>query len=88
MRPGSNQLDMDGNRDYKDQVKPSLLDFLFTLALTIGIAPELVDRNGLASYDWYLAVPEIEFIVNIGGFCTRNKHASVQLVWVQCFHQQ
>jgi len=65
--PGRSNSD-NKDQQYKEQVKPDLLDFLFTLALTIGIAPELVGRNGLASYSWKIAIPELPFLVNMGGF--------------------
>jgi len=68
MIPGGKQKILEQNQEYKEQVKPSLLDFLFTLALTIGIAPELVGRDGMASYDWVLSVPDLNFLVTLGSF--------------------
>ncbi|WP_424016244.1 hypothetical protein ACOZ4N_00310 (plasmid) [Halorientalis pallida] len=68
MRPGTKTGSSDSGPNYKDQVKPDLLDFLFTLALTIGIAPELVGGKGLLSKDWVLAIPNLAFVTNLGTF--------------------
>lgn len=68
MLPGANTGSTDSGRDRTDQVKPDLLDFLFTLALTIGIAPELVGREGLISKSWTLGIPDLAFLTNLGAF--------------------
>lgn len=68
MRPGTNSGSSDSEQNYKEQVKPDLLDFLFTLALTIGIAPELVGGKGLLSNRWALAIPDLAFLTNLGTF--------------------
>ncbi|WP_424005620.1 hypothetical protein ACOZ4I_20355 (plasmid) [Haloarcula salina] len=68
MRPGTKTGSSDSREGYKDQVKPDLLDFLFTLSLTIGIAPELVGQKGLLSENWSLAIPDLAFLTNFGTF--------------------
>lgn len=52
-------------RDDPDAVKPDLLDFLFTLALTIGLAPELFGMKGLLSRTWALRALDGEFLFDI-----------------------
>ncbi|PGF15630.1 hypothetical protein CP556_05510 [Natrinema sp. CBA1119] len=68
MRPGTKTGSSDSRQEYKDQVKPDLLDFLFTLALTIGIAPELVGGSGLLSHNWALGFPNLAFLTHLGTF--------------------
>jgi len=68
MRPGTNSGSSDSSQAYKDQVKPDLLDFLFTLALTIGIAPELVNKQGLLSKNWMLGIPDLAILTEVGTF--------------------
>lgn len=53
-----------GQRD-EGAVKPDLLDFLFTLALAIGLAPEFVGGEGLLAYNWRLTIPSYSFIFDI-----------------------
>lgn len=49
----------DDPKDDPEAVKPDLLDFLFTLALMVGLAPELLGRGfgGILSWNWALQVP-------------------------------
>lgn len=57
-----------GGQRQKFVVKPDLLDFLFTLALTIGLAPELLGKDGMLSRNWVLAIPPPSFVFDISVF--------------------
>jgi hypothetical protein len=66
MRPGRTSGSSNMEETYEDQVKPDVLDFLFTLALTIGLAPELVrQEGGLLSRNWALRIPSLTFGVDL-----------------------
>ena len=66
MRPGRTSGSSNMEETYEDQVKPDLLDFLFTLALTIGLAPELVrQEGGLLSRNWALRIPSLSCFMDL-----------------------
>jgi hypothetical protein len=64
--PGSNAGG--GGQRSPGAVKSDLLDFLFTLALAIGLAPELIGGEGVLQYNWQLAIPSPTFLFEMSVF--------------------